>query len=239
MNVMNSKVHFCLKNIPAFDSLDQRIRDKMCSFASKRLYKVDEYIFKQDEAADTILILMYGVLKLFRVNECGTETILDYVSPGEIVGYDTFFQQNVYNYTSCVAVIESRICCIDRANFEKLLMDEPTLMQTTLSKMSNYLANLNQNILGNKIMHAKEKLKSTFLSLGQDHGVEIEGGIRIDIKLTQQEIADLIGISRSVACQLINELVDEGFIDRKGKTYIIRKEHLCPNLFIMSKWKEC
>jgi CRP-like cAMP-binding protein len=59
------------------------------------------------------------------------------------------------------------------------------------------------------------------------------------IKLTQKEIADLIGISRAVACQLISELVDEGFIDRKGKTYIIHKKHLCSNLLIMSKWKEC
>jgi CRP/FNR family transcriptional regulator len=204
---MNDEVHICLKQLPVFASLDQTARDKICYYASKRLYQVNEFIFRQDEIADTIYLLMYGVVKLFRVNEDGTETILNFVSPGEIIGYNTFFITDVHNYASCIAVKDSKICCIERGSFEELLMTDPGLMKATLFRMSDYLADLNRTFLVNKTMTAKEKLKSAFLSLGQDHGVVTENGVRINLKLTQQELADMIGISRGVASNLITELV--------------------------------
>lgn len=224
---MSKVIYFCLKNTPTFASVDQKVLDRLCAYAIKRLYKENEYVFKQGEVADTVYILQEGALKLFRVNEDGTETILNYLSPGEVVGDDAFFKQNVYNLTSCIAVKNSKICSINRARFEKLLMEEPHLMQSTIAKMVEHLSNLHQNVLGNKIMPAKEKLKYTFFTLGRDHGVQSEGGIRINLKITQQEIADLVGISRAVACQLISELVKEGFIDKNGRSYTILNKRLC------------
>jgi len=73
-----------------------------------------------------------------------------------------------------------------------------------------------QNVSGN--------LAATLLDLAQTHGRDVPEGVKIDIELTHQEIADLVGTAREVVTKIINDFKRDNCVSFEGRYCIILNE---------------
>lgn len=59
------------------------------------------------------------------------------------------------------------------------------------------------------------------LELGEEHGVSQSNGLRIDLPLSQQDLADLVGASRQTVCQELQKLARRELIRLEGRRIIL------------------
>ena len=75
--------------------------------------------------------------------------------------------------------------------------------------------------------NVRERLAELLLLLEQTHGEDVEEGRKLNIKLTREEMATMIGTANETLIRFISEFKDEGLIEQKGKTIILtNKEKL-------------
>ena len=145
-----------------------------------------------------------------------------FLSPGEICGEEEYF-------VSGGMPVIIKACCPSKVSLiEKKVLDE--FLNTNPRAYRFFIHSLTRKYrISVSQMHdilfttSKEKICNTLYRLSVQSGVETPEGIIIDIKLTHQELANLVGSSRITITKIINELKNENIIESsKDKKFIIK-----------------
>lgn len=219
---MNKKRYLCLYDIPLFSGLNKDSFKVICHAASKQLKRKGEFLFCQGDTADTIYIVKEGNFKLIRTTENGDEAILQIVNPGEILGESALFRSSTTHPVTAIAMEDSKVCSIDRNTFEKVIKAEPDLAWQMIENLSSRLYNTWEQLTESNTQNAREKVLNLLVRLAQEHGESCPQGQYIKIRLTQQEIASLVGLSRVMVSQVINGLIVDNYLSKEKKNYILK-----------------
>jgi len=219
---MNKKRYLCLFDIPLFSGLNKDSFQVICRAANKQSKRKGEILFYQGDTADTIYIVKEGNFKLIRTTEDGDEAILQIVNPGEILGESALFRSSTTHPVTAMAMEESKVCSIDRNTFERVIKAESDLAWQMIESLSSRLYNTWEQLTESNTQNAREKVLSLLVRLAQEHGEACPQGQYIKIRLTQQEIASLVGVSRVMASQVINDLIADNYLSKEKKNYILK-----------------
>ena len=169
-----------------------------------------EWIFVLGDSADSIYLVREGRIKITALVEGGHEVLHEIVGPGEIFG-DTSTILGIPRTTSAQALETSSLSEIYRRDFETLLSMFPELSFQLLKSVGLRLKQAEAqlvNVVCNDISH---RVRKTLIDLM----VKESGTIPdrpIKIKITQQDLANLIGASRQKTWQTLKELEDSGVL---------------------------
>jgi CRP-like cAMP-binding protein len=161
--------------------------------------------------ADYYWMIEEGVVKTYTQTEEGTPITLGYWGVNDLIGQSLSL---IYPYqVKCLTTVKARRVPLKQA-------DQITgLIQRHLQQMEEVLYILRSD----KIY---QRLKGILVWLGNKFGQAIEIGQLIDLRLTHQDLAELVGATRVTITKLINQLEQEGFLSRPGRnTFIICKQH--------------
>ncbi|WP_088224976.1 Crp/Fnr family transcriptional regulator [Desulfosporosinus sp. FKB] len=212
----------CLQELDLFQGLDREQFTNLCQCTTRKRLSKGNYLFHQGDITDTIHLVKSGKLKLVQTAEDGHETILDICGPGEVLGELSFYKEQK-EHSSAIAMEEACICCFSKIQFESLIKQDPSFAL----RIINYLGqkrydNLNSEKETRRTV--KEKLLGLFYNLAKQYGKKLQNSTMIDLIITQQELADMIGSSRVMVIQTLNELKDANIIDRKNRYYILKED---------------
>ncbi|CAA7602585.1 RmlC-like jelly roll fold [Acididesulfobacillus acetoxydans] len=213
----------CLKELELFRGLEKEEFANVCLAASKQIIEKGSYLFTQGEPADTLFLVKGGKLKLVQLTEGGREIIVDILGQGEVLGETVLFQREEHLY-SAKAIETTKVCSFSMAQFETVIKSNPALAVKMISHLGQKLyefIRLAGEITGTS---ARERLLHVLHHLADEHGRPVEKGILIELDLTQQELADMIGVSRVKVAQIIGGLKESGVIQRKGKSYFLASD---------------
>jgi CRP/FNR family cyclic AMP-dependent transcriptional regulator len=136
---------------------------------------------------------MGGRLKLFSPGAGGREVALELVAPGEVVGA-LGMADGAPRYASAAALENSELAAIEHRHLE-LLMDRHPELRTALSLAAADVARrLARRLEDAAFLGIEDRIEKALLDLAQRVGERIAGGTRI--RLRQQDLADLLGLSR-------------------------------------------
>ncbi|EPY2277240.1 Crp/Fnr family transcriptional regulator [Clostridium sporogenes] len=207
---------------------NQEKQDEMRSFFLNELVLLGkEKNLKKNEIIDvrrnkSLAIVVQGKLKQILYHSKGEEKVMFFLSPGEICGEEEYF-------VSGGMPVIIKACCSSKVSLvEKKVLDE--FLNTNPRAYRFFIHSLTRKYrISVSQMHdilfttSKEKICNTLYRLSVQSGVETPEGIIIDIKLTHQELANLVGSSRITITKIINELKNEGIIESsKDKKFIIK-----------------
>lgn len=215
----------CLQELPIFQGLEKKEFANICFSTIKKSVAKGDFLFRQGEPANTLCLIKAGKIKLVQVTEGGREIILDVLGPGEVLGETVLFQEQDQLY-SAVALEETKLCCFNQAQFEEVIRQNPDFAIKIIGYLGNKL-HQNMRLAGESAgTSVKEKLLRLFIRLADEYGRKINIGTVIELNITQQEIANMIGASRVMVAQVLKELKEAGIVGRQGKYYILQKD-LC------------
>ena len=188
-----------------------------------------EWIFVVGDSADSIYLLREGRIKITTLAEGGHEVLHEIIGPGEIFGH-TSTLLHMPRTTSAQALEVSLLCEIPRKAFETLLSMYPELafqlLKTVGVRLKQAEAQL-VNVICNDISH---RVRQTLVDLMvKDSGAMPDRPIKI--KITQQDLANLIGASRQKTWQTLKELEDSGVLRLMYRSILViapnklRNEH--------------
>lgn len=193
-----------LRQVPVFADLSSEELQYIASLALVRRYRKNMYIFMQGEPGDAIYFVKKGAIKLFQVLEDGREKILHFVREGEIFAEVLLFDGGPYPATA-ETLEDSEVGIIRNADMEKLLSRHGEIAVKIIKVMSRRLRQAQEHIRDLALKGAYGRLASTLLQLARDYGTPRADGVTIELNLSQQELASLIGTSRETVARILSD----------------------------------
>jgi len=182
-----------------------------------------EWIFVLGDSADTIYLLREGRIKITALAEGGHEVLHEIISPGEIFG-DTSALLHIPRTTSAQTLEASLLCEIQRKAFETLLSMYPELSFQLLKSVGLRLKKAEAqlvNVICNDVSH---RVREVLIDLV----IKESGNVPdqpIKIKITQQDLANLIGASRQKTWQALKELEDSNVLRLMYRSILVIAPH--------------
>lgn len=182
-----------------------------------------EWVFVHGDPADSIYLLQKGRMKITALSEDGHEVVHEIIGPGEIFG-DTSTILGIPRTTSAQTLESSLLCEIHRKDFESLLAAYPQLSMQLLKSLGLRLKRAEEQLL-NVICHdVSTRVREALLNLmASESGIQPDRSVRI--KITQQDLANLIGASRQQTWQALKELEDSSVVRRMYRSILVTAPH--------------
>lgn len=216
--------YFCLHDLPYFRDLNKETFSLVCRATSKLQLKKGEILFRQGDQADAVYIIKDGTLKAVRLTAEGEEAILHIIGIGETIGESALFRKGMLHPFTAVALEEVKVCSIARATFRQLLRANPEMAIQLIETLGERLYSAWGQMADFNSQTTEEKVLGTLIQLARQHGEHHHQGIKIKLKLTQEELASIVGASRVMVSHAITELLKRGSISRESRQYIV---HMC------------
>lgn len=211
----------CLRDLPIFEGIEIKSFEDICSETTKKVFQKGELIFSQGNPADTIFLIKEGSIKLAQVTEDGREVILGILGKGDIVGESALFQRREH-LASAIALEESKVCSISHKQMEKLIMDHPLLAMQLITNLGKKFYSVMEQKSELYSQTVEQRVLKLFVRLAREYGQPVSEGCLIPLKLTQQDIANMLGVSRVTVVQVLKELRKANRLDKQGKYYVLR-----------------
>lgn len=189
-------------------------------------YKKGQTLFLQGNHPFGIFCISKGNIKLTKIGVDGKETIVRIVHGGDILGHRSLFTDDNYTATA-TAMEDTEVCFIDKKFILKVIENNPTVALSIINKLSRDMGNAENKLSSLHQKNVRERLAELILSLKASHGVKVGDRWRIDLKLTREEMATMIGTANETVIRFMTEFKEAGIIEQDGKVlYVVDEEEL-------------
>ncbi|RCW50506.1 MULTISPECIES: Crp/Fnr family transcriptional regulator [unclassified Halanaerobium] len=217
---MEENTEKCLKELTVFARLDPEELRLICEKSYAKIYKKGEVIFFENDSVKKLYMLINGKVKLTMLSEEGKEKVLTILQEGDIFGEISLFDEDPHPLTA-ETLDDARLLIIPWKDMENIILERPSLAIKIIEALSKKTRLLTSQVRELVFQDAAGRLASLLARLSDDFGREVDQGTVIDLVLTHQELANLIGSSRVTVTKLINRFIDDGIIKIVKRKIII------------------
>ncbi len=161
-----------------------------------------------------------GWTKISKFSDDGKENSIDICGPGEFIGLPTLFNDNEFP-VNVTAITPSRIMAVNKNSLERFLLQHPEIMAIILAELGEKILKLRGVKIAANQQDAYGQVRDLLNHFAKVFGTSIPFGRLIPFNLTQQDIADFVGLSRPRVNICLKSLFELGYIHRQGKYYVI------------------
>jgi CRP/FNR family transcriptional regulator, cyclic AMP receptor protein len=189
--------------------------------ASKRVaeFRKKQAIFSQGEAADSVMYVQKGSVKLTVVNETGKEAVVAIFGSGDFFGEGGMAGQAVRMGTA-TAIVPTTVLIIGKDEMMRALHAEPSLSDRFITYMLSRNIRVEADLIDQLFNSTEKRLARTLLLLARYGGEDQPE--RMLQKVSQETLAEMIGTTRSRVNLFMNKFRKMGFIEYNGGIKINR-----------------
>lgn len=207
-----SETIWFLKRCPLFERLSPPEAERLEARALARSFARKEIIYFPDEPGSTVLVLARGRVKIKAVTPDGRETIFAFVQPGEVFGELAVLDDRPRKEYA-EAVEDSLVLALPREEVLWLMARRPDVA-LSVTKLLGFRLRRVENRLRNTLFRStRERTIGLILELLDEYGEPLPGGgTEVRVRLSHQELANLIGATRESVTLALGQLQREGLI---------------------------
>lgn len=195
-------------------------------------FRSGEIVFAQGDLGDAIYLLKRGHVRLYRLTEDGKELTLTILGPGDVFGELALFRE-ARRRTFAEALDDAHICAASVDDFTRLMNHRPQLTMMVAHEMAQRQSEMETRIAGLAYGSVRARLLHALRHLAREHGERLEDGkIRIGLRLSHQELAQIIGTTRETCTIEIGKLQKSGTIcfDANRRSLVVDPDRLEPGV---------
>lgn len=208
-----------LQNVPLFSGLSAEGMHVVCAIARPRQFPKNATVIAEGEHSDSLYIVNKGRVKVTLGNEDGREVIIALLAAGEYFGELALIDDDCRS-ARVVTAEPSEFFVIGKADFRNLLAQHADLAMNLLKGLARRLRAADQKIGSLALMDVYRRVTGYL----RDSAVSEDGGLVINERLTQTDIAHMVGASREMVSRIFNALVEGGYIGVEGKKIRLLKK---------------
>jgi CRP/FNR family transcriptional regulator len=215
-----------LKNINLFRGMSEDQMRMVEQRTVMREFRRKEVLYLPGDAGDRIYLLKRGVVKISTLDDEGREIILALLRMGEVFGEEAALEDAPRDHMA-EAYEDALVCIVTKQDFLEMLRTHPTLTFKVTKLIGFRLKTLRNRVENLLYKGAPARLAATLLDLARDHGVPDAQGTLLPLKLSQQDLANLIGVTRESVNLALSDFRKRGLIAIEGRTIrLLRPEAL-------------
>ncbi len=170
-----------------------------------------EELFHRGDPGSQVYVVVSGRLKAFTTSDAGDDVVFDILKPGDVLGEVALLSEGPRTAT-VVTLDPCELLAVDRRDFLDFLRRHPELALQLLRILAARLRHMSELVEDTLFLNLPLRLAKKLASLAQSCGEATPEGVRIDLKLSQEEWGDLVGATRESVNKQMRSWVDEGLI---------------------------
>jgi CRP-like cAMP-binding protein len=179
-------------------------------------YKKGQTLFYEGTRPMGIFCINGGKVKVYKMGSQGREQIISLAKPGDFLGYRALLSEEFYS-ASATVLEDAAICFIPKSNFLHLLGTNPAFFTKLMKSVCHELGVMEEKIANLAQKSVRERLATTLLMLKETYGMEGGESTLIDIALSREDLANIVGTATETVIRLLSEFKSSGFISFDGK----------------------
>ena len=188
--------------------------------AVERRFAPKDTIFTPGDPDDQLYFLLSGTVRLYKIYGDFKEATTALLRGGGVFGKLNLVEgrwQDVF----AEAVTEARVASIQKAALERVIKRDPEFALKLCSSLSERLRQSDEVIESLLHREVSTRLATLLLNLGERFGKDGQAGVLIGVRLTHQELANMIASTREAVSKVMSELQRDGVIESRSRRVAI------------------
>ncbi len=203
-----------------FRGLANGALDRIANLATRRVYQKGAVIFAQGERGDALFGVVAGRVRISASGAGGQEVFLNIMEPGDTFG-EIAVMDGLPRTAGATALDHATVITIKRADFLQLLEREPQLAIHLLRLLCERLRWTSELVEESAFLTGPARLAKRLLILASLHG-RATGVGRLELRISQAELARFLGISRQIVNQHLSEWRRNEWVELGRSQIVIR-----------------
>ncbi|MCX6023739.1 MAG: Crp/Fnr family transcriptional regulator [Chloroflexi bacterium] len=220
-----------LRRIPLFDALSEEALQELGSRVRRRRFRNGDVIFHKDDPGSTLYLLESGQVKVYVPTEDGKDIILAMLMPGQFFG-ELSLLDNKPRSATAAATEETVTLILERDDLFAFLRENPDIALRLLEVIAARLRQTDSLLEDIAFLDIDGRLAKRLLDLSKTFGQASETGTTIELRLTQEELAAMIGATRESVAKRLGYYRRRGFITIENhRITILRPQELARRVY--------
>src|SRR6266480_6479950 len=199
------------KQVSFFADLPEDEIQVLSSATKRRTFRAGEVIFHRDDPGQVLYMIKEGKVKICNISPDGQEVSLAVLCKGEYFG-EFALLDGLPRSADAVALEKVECYTLQRSDFHNAILKNPKIAIQIIEVLTRRLRSTDQMVENLIFLDVYGRVAKKLLELADTHGTKVDDGTRIDVRLTQQEIASMVGASRESVNKVMGYFTDKNFI---------------------------
>jgi len=200
-----------LAEISLFKGLPADRLKRLSEILRKKTVPAGTNMITAEQPGEVVYVVLEGTVKILIEQVDGREVILAFLGAGDTVG-EMSLVDSAGRSANVMTMERCTLLWMDRATFQELLRNVPEFAQNLVKLLSGRLRMANEQIQSLSSLDVAGRLARQILAFAERYGRQEEDGTRIPLRLTQSDLAELVGASRERVNQVMVEFRQKGYL---------------------------
>ncbi len=208
-----------LEKVPLFSSLPQEALHTLEAHSSVKSYRKNTVIIERGDESTSLYVLESGKVRVYMSDEDGKEVVLNVMeAPGAYFG-ELALVGDTERTASVMTMEDAKLRIISKQDFSACLKDNPQIALELIQHLVRQVKTLTERVGTLALNDVYGRVAATLTEWAKE-----EDGRLITGRLTQQDIAHMVGSSREMVSRIFKDLKLGGYIEIENKRIVLLKK---------------
>ncbi len=193
-----------LTEITLFRGLPPDRLQRLAELLKKKVVPAGTNMITAEQPGEVVYVILEGTVKILIEQVDGREVILAFLGAGDTVG-EMSLVDSAGRSANVMTMEKCTLLWMDRATFQEYLRNVNEFAQNLVKLLAGRLRMANEQIQSLSSLDVAGRLARQILAFSERYGVPADGGSLIPLRLTQSDLAELVGASRERVNQVMVE----------------------------------
>jgi len=208
-----------LANVALFSDFTAKQLEAVSLVARNKTLERREELFHKGDQSGEVYVIVSGKLKALTTSAKGDDVVFSILGPGEVFGEVALLGATPRTAT-VTAIEDCHLLVIGQRDFMSFLKTNPEVPVKLLAVLATRLKRVSELVEDTLFLNLPLRLAKKLMSLSRTFGEQTPEGIRVDLKLSQEEWGDLVGTTRESVNKQMRKWTDAEIV-RVDAGYVI------------------
>lgn len=209
---------------PLFLSFNKEILRELNKNEHVRYYKKKQVLYYEGNPVVGVYYIKSGKAKVYKTGPEGRQYTLKLARENDVLALESIFKNDSYFSSSSEMVEDGMVCLVEKQIVLNLLRKDNHLAMSMMMMLASQVISSEEQMVDLAHRAVRERLARLLLVLSHGYGVKVRQGVKLNLELTREDIAEMIGTCSKSAIRLLSELKEDGIVEIKGKDIVILDE---------------
>ncbi|MCL5423420.1 MAG: Crp/Fnr family transcriptional regulator [Nitrospirae bacterium] len=210
-----------LSKISIFSALNTTELKELAPYLISTSVRKKDVIFSEGDSSEWFYIVTEGKVKITKLSQDGKEIILELIHPTDFFGGLAVIRGFPYP-ANAIAMEDTKLLKISRSSLMRILDRFPNLMYCMAQQVGDRMKESHETLKNIALERVEARIAFLLLKLSDKTGKKTDDGVVIDMKLTKQDIAEMVGTTVETSIRTMSKLKKMGIVSEKEGKIVIK-----------------
>ncbi len=211
-----------LRELDLFEGLSEEEVESIAEVATLGRRAPGEEIMTPNDPPQRVHIVKRGSVRLYRLTPDGRQLTIGIYEKGAILGDMHILGQKRLREAYAEAIDEVTICTVTPDELSEFVTRYPRVGINIIGHLAGRLDDAERELAVMAYQSVRQRLAAKLIELAERFGTDTPEGTLVEARLTQQQLAEMIGSTRETLAHTLSEFRKRRLIDTAHRRFLIR-----------------